>query len=180
MFFLFSLISYTVYVNDPPIVLATVPGTEVSNINTLTEFYNQYSTSGQGIIIRTPPDHPIRKAQIREFNTDSCTDKIALNNTLVFRNTTELNALSAAHQDIVHNVATVQEACTLINQMDNIAFIIVGEGNPTQIGYHKANPFLPGVWNCFFACILVIAFIIWSMIHYANIDVQTRFSKKLY
>lgn len=46
--------------------------------------------------------------------------------------------------------------------------------------YHPstANPFVPGVWNCFFHILLICALVSWSMIHYSTIDVQRRFHKK--
>ena len=97
----------------------------------------------------------------------------------MYPNSTDLETLvnSPGYTITEVNVNSTIDACSKLAEG---GLVIATDHYPEFKKVGKSNPFTPGVWNCFFFIIFTISFIIWSMIHYSNIDVQTRFAKKLY
>lgn len=95
----------------------------------------------------------------------------------VFPNNTVENeeAIASYSKDIIR-LATYDDLKELFTSAPNTTNYVVYNILP----YHPstANPFVPGVWNCFFHILLIAALVSWSMIHYSTIDVQRRFHKK--
>ncbi|OHS94490.1 hypothetical protein TRFO_11114 [Tritrichomonas foetus] len=170
--FLLSLISYSIYTNDPPVVFAyhkTTPITE----NDFDSFYNAHKNDI--IVIRS--NGTLRKSQIAEYIGVQCEGgaSVDLSRVRVYKPTSQLPSILEGEN--VRPVGSAQQVCDILKE--DYQYIVAAEATPTvgKVGY--SNPFTPGVWNCFFMIIICIAFIIWSMIHYASIDVQTRFAKKI-
>lgn len=175
MFLFLSLISYLMYHDDPPVIFAYHKGEVISG--SLLNY-----ARGKSVYVCRPSNStiPVRISQLDKFKCDDIT-----NNTIyVYPNSTDLQEvynLNSTQPNIIHEelVSDINDVCTII-QNHKESLILVTDHYPEfkKVGY--SNPFTPGVWNCFFFILFTLSFIIWSMIHYANIDVQTRFAKKLY
>lgn len=173
-FFISSIISYTIYDNDPPVVLAYKNGEPLTG-----SLLDLVSSNKENLLLITI-SKPVRKSTIQDtFAGSPCTGKsISTSNTYVYPHYPDFPTLLTNYASKVSNVESIDEFCQLV---DDKSLIIIGENvaeNSPKAGY--SNPFTPGVWNCFFFIIFTISFVIWAMIHYANIDVQTKFAKKLY
>lgn len=177
--FLLSLISYIVLENDPPVIFAYIKDQEITK-----SLYETFEDKKNAFIIR--PSRSNVTIRISKLDTFKDTCKIGLDKVYVYQNSTELQQIYDKNGTTGY---TVQEqiidgfdadACNYITDKDSNVLVIVTDHYPEfpKVGY--SNPFTPGVWNCFFFILFTLSFIIWSMIHYANIDVQTRFAKKLY
>lgn len=176
--FLLSLISYIVLENDPPVIFAYIKDQEITK-----SLYETFEDKKNAFIIR--PSRSNVTIRISKLDTFKTCD-IGLDQVYVYQNSTELQQIYDLNGTSGY---TVQEeiidtfdkgTCEIIKNKQSDVLVIVTDHYPEfpKVGY--SNPFTPGVWNCFFFILFTLSFIIWSMIHYANIDVQTRFAKKLY
>ncbi|KAK8895066.1 hypothetical protein M9Y10_023508 [Tritrichomonas musculus] len=173
MFYILSLITYKVFLNDPPVIFlykkdATFSGSILEAVE---------SNGKTATLVRPSSSNlSVRISNIAQIQT-ACS--ISLSDIYVYPNSTDLETIcnTPGYQITQINISSYEDACDFLKQ--NI-LVIATDHYPEfkKVGY--SNPFTPGVWNCFFFIIFCLSFIIWSMIHYANIDVQTRFAKKLY
>ena len=174
MFLILSIISYKVFTNDPPVILAYNKDGGIAG-----SLVDAVKNAKSATIIR-PTSSSIT---IRVSSLDSSFCDLELDQVYVYPNTTDLEKVYGLNGTdgisiTEFNADSIESACDAI--VNGTGLIIAAEHYPEfpKVGY--SNPFTPGVWNCFFFIIFCLSFIIWSMIHYANIDVQTRFAKKLY
>ena len=176
MFIILSFIAYYVYQNDPPVIFAYNKDGVIKD--SLYENAKKAKDSGHTITIIRPDSSkiPIRISNINSFNC------VPYDQIFVFPNNTDLQKIVDEFQpeEVNVNIDKLGDICDTFKNYENNGLVIVTDHYPEfkKVGY--SNPFTPGVWNCFFFIIFTISFIIWSMIHYSNIDVQTRFAKKLY
>lgn len=175
MFYILSLITYKVFLNDPPVIFLYKNGEPISgSIIDAVENSNKRAT----LIRPSTSNISVRISNINELS--NCNNNIDLNKIFVYPNSTDLETLvnSPGYTITEVNVSSIREACSKL--LTTQGLVIATDHYPEFKKVGKSNPFTPGVWNCFFFIIFCLSFIIWSMIHYANIDVQTRFAKKLY
>lgn len=171
MFLFLSLISYLMFHDDPPVIFAyrengDISGSLLSNVKNKPVYIFRPSNSTT----------PVRISNLDKF---SCVDKSKI---YVYQNSTDLqdiyNLNSTQHNIYEELVSSLDGICDKIKKGESLVIVTDHYPEFKKVGY--SNPFTPGVWNCFFFILFTLSFIIWSMIHYANIDVQTRFAKKLY
>ncbi|KAK8893717.1 hypothetical protein M9Y10_022145 [Tritrichomonas musculus] len=173
MFYILSLIAYKVFLNDPPVIFLYNGKDIKGSIIDAVEENNKIAT----LIRPSTSNISVRISNIDELS--NCNNTIDLNKIFVYPNSTDLETLvnSPGYTITEVNVNSIADACSKLTEG---GLVIATDHYPEFKKVGKSNPFTPGVWNCFFFIIFCLSFIIWSMIHYANIDVQTRFAKKLY
>ena len=180
MFLIFSLISYLIFQDDPPVIFAYSLAEGVDFSGSLVK-----AAEGKNVYIYRPSNAnvTVRVSQLEQFKS-SCS--IELDKIYVYQNSTDLqtiynsNSTSGKIIEELVSAANISGMCNDIKNHASEGIVLVTDHYPEfkKVGY--SNPFTPGVWNCFFFILFTLSFVIWSMIHYANIDVQTRFAKKLY
>lgn len=173
MLFILSLITYKVFLNDPPVIFLYKKETTFSE-----SILKAVQNNGNKATLVRPTSSNF---SVRISNLDQITScGVSLSNIYVYPNSTDLETICnnpSEYRITQVNISYYTDACDLFKSDD---LIIATDHYPEFKKVGKSNPFTPGVWNCFFFIIFCLSFIIWSMIHYANIDVQTRFAKKLY
>lgn len=179
MFLILSLITYKIFQDDPPVIFAYCK--DVSFTGSLFKYVED---NNKAVYIYRPINSTI-KVRISQISSFSC-DPITTDKIYVYQNSTDLQEiynLNSTRKNIYETLVSSDSLagmCDEIKKHESDGIIIVTDHYPEfkKVGY--SNPFTPGVWNCFFFILFTLSFVIWSMIHYANIDVQTRFAKKLY
>ena len=183
MFALLTLLSYTSFRPDPPVVLVQPGSIKIEPGNTtLADVANKLTKDTKILILKT--DFPLRRNTTLE---GAALDKayVFLNSSVILEkvNSTYTDCKSISDPTkvtadvtcgIVANVST-EDFKGFWNETD---YVIVASEIEPVLKYGLANPFTPNVWNCFFYFLLMIVLVCWAMSHYATIDVQTRFAKK--
>ena len=183
MFALLTLLSYTSFRPDPPVVLVQPAGSikiEPGN-TTLADVANELTKDTKILILKT--DFPLRR--------NTTLEGAALDNAYVFLNSSvileKVNSTYTDCKSISDPKDVTDVTCGIVENVSAENFtdfwsltgrVIVASEIEPVLKYGLANPFTPNVWNCFFYFLLMIVLVCWAMSHYATIDVQTRFAKK--
>ena len=187
MFALLSLLSYTSFRPDPPVILVKpVAPIKIEAGTTMEQLAGELKKDTKILILKT--DFSLRKSD------NSTLESVNLDDTYVFLNSSELfDAVNTTYDkcDIISTPddVTDQVTCGIVSNVSTTDFsafweksaagyVIVASEIEPALKYGLANPFTPNVWNCFFYFLLMIVLVCWAMSHYATIDVQTRFAKK--
>ena len=171
MLWLFSLISYVIVPNQPPVLLVKVPtGITINTTQPLSTLISSIQTDVNVVVLTTQT--PIRTQQQINNVLGSATGFY------LYQNQSISSILSRSATNYTTNL-TVTEAQQKIQTTAATSYIFVTEDYPQLGDIGVTNPFTKPVWNCLILIIFLILIIIWAIIQYADIQVQTTFSKKI-
>lgn len=171
MFCLFSLLSYVIVPNLPPIMLVrNSDGSEIDAQESFSSVISKIQDNANVTIIR------INGSLRTQSEIQSLTSGIT--GFYVFRNESIKSLLSREKTYLQTNLEAIDAKTAVEESVIAGNYTFVMEDYPV---YDKliTNPFTAPVWNCLILIVFLIIILSWAVYQYANIEVQTRFAKKI-
>ncbi|KAH0792537.1 hypothetical protein GPJ56_003522 [Histomonas meleagridis] len=171
MLWLLSFISYVIYPNQPPVLLVKLPtGVAVNTSQPLDTLISSIPKSVNVVVMTTQT--PIRTHEQITTVLGTATDFY------VYKNQSIITLLSRSATNYTTNL-TITDVQAKVQATPSTDYIFITENYPQLGSIGVTNPFTKPVWNCLILIIFLILIMIWAIIQYQDIQVQTTFSKKI-
>ena len=171
MFCLFSLLSYVIIPNQPPLILyRNGEGSEIEGKDSFADVTKKIPEDASITVIRI-------NGSLR--TNEEITNVISgTTNFYAFKNESMKSILSRKNAYLLTNMDESDAKTAVANAVTANNYTFVLEEYPV---YDRliTNPFTAPVWNCLILIIFLILILSWAMYQYANIEVQTKFDKKI-